>query len=506
MSGAGGLHDVGDDPVAAALPKNDGEPRFLPVVSERARAKLNRIAATMTRPPKQKAWPLAKLREEWKESAIRTSGVAADIINSLLEYARAEAAAIRARVAAVVDIALAAVDVAATVFAMNGGGWFHRRHLLAEARRHLALVLRGRRREPGLDEHIVDAALATYCVDISEPKTLRGLMPDYRLYTARWSLADLQPARRPPTTAPNRQPPTDPGTPAAPRPSDLEPGERQIPRVPLPYERAVLAGAVLREKLRTTVAARGRAYDVVAHQQAAMPEQLLALPAADPEHDDQEPELGRREAIDMTALRALRESRTGVEALDLTAERLRHLQDAFTKGGRRLPRPRGPLRRTGPCRPSAPGAPGRSAGAPTAGARTAPRPGGRPLTGAAGVHRRCPASTPPSGVHRPGVRDVAGTMLCIHPTQPRPVSGRNATPPTALPHPVRTLPCRRPHRCAPLRGAPDGLGLLGVPLWRAFADTGADLLWRVPANRVLPVTKQFRDARGSLARRSRLRT
>ncbi|MGW1169112.1 hypothetical protein [Streptomyces sp. NPDC002550] len=49
------------------------------------------------------------------------------------------------------------------------------------------------------------------------------------------------------------------------------------------YERAVLAGAVLREKMRTTVA-RGRAYDVVVHQQAAMPEQLLALPAADPEH------------------------------------------------------------------------------------------------------------------------------------------------------------------------------------------------------------------------------
>ncbi|MGK3106238.1 IS4 family transposase [Streptomyces sp. WAC05858] len=34
---------------------------------------------------------------------------------------------------------------------------------------------------------------------------------------------------------------------------------------------------------------------------------------------------------------------------------------------------------------------------------------------------------------------------------------------------------------------------LGVPLWRAFTVTGADLLWRVPANRVLPVIKQFRD-------------
>ncbi|UXY25090.1 relaxase domain-containing protein (plasmid) [Streptomyces cynarae] len=311
---------------------DDGTPRFLPVVSERARAKLNRIAAKMTRPPKQKARTLAKLREEWKESAILTSGVAADVINSLLEHARAAAAAIRARVAAVVDIALAAVDVAATVFVMNSGGRFHRRHLLAEARRHLAFVLRGRRREPGLDEQIVDAALATYCVDISEPKTLRGLLPAYRLYTARWSLADLEPARRPLTTAPDRQPPASPGTPAASRPSDLEPGEWEIPRVPLQYERAVLAGAVVREKLRTAVtAARGRAYDVVAHQQAAMPEQLLAPPAADSERDDQEPEPGRREVIDLTALRALRRSRTDVEALDLTAERLRHLQDAFTK-------------------------------------------------------------------------------------------------------------------------------------------------------------------------------
>ncbi len=34
---------------------------------------------------------------------------------------------------------------------------------------------------------------------------------------------------------------------------------------------------------------------------------------------------------------------------------------------------------------------------------------------------------------------------------------------------------------------------LGVPLWQAFAATGAGLLWRVPANRVLPVIKQFCD-------------
>ncbi|MGW2952807.1 MobF family relaxase [Streptomyces eurythermus] len=313
---------------------DDGELRFLPVVSERARAKLNAMAARKTRPPKRKTRPLAQLRKEWKESAIRTSKVAADVINSLLEHARAAAAAIRARVAAAVDAALAAVDVAATVFVMNEGGRFHRRHLLAEARRHLALVLRGRRRDPGLDNQVVAAAITTHCLDITEPKTVRGLEAGYRLYTARWPLSDLPARRRPPTPAPDpdRQPPADPGEPPAHRLPSQDAGEWEIPRIPLQYERAVLAGAVVREKLRTATATavRGRAYDVVAHQQAAMPEQMLALEPADPEHDDREQQPGRREALDLTALRALRESRTDVEALDLTAERLRHLEDAFT--------------------------------------------------------------------------------------------------------------------------------------------------------------------------------
>ncbi|MEV7659605.1 MobF family relaxase [Streptomyces anulatus] len=311
---------------------DDGEPRFLPVVSERARAKLNQIAARKTRPPKKgMARSLVQLRADWKQSAILTSGVPADVISSLLEYARAAAAVIRARVAAVVDVVLAAVDVAATVFVMNEGGRFHRRHLLAEARRHLALVLRGRCRGPGLDDQVVAAAIATHCLDITEPKTIRGLEAGYRLYTARWTLSDL-PARRrrAPVSAP--EPPADPGEPAAPRAPGQDAGEREIPRVPLQYDRAVLAGAVVREQLRATTATavRGRAYDVVAHQQAAMPEQLLAPEPAEAEHDDQEPEAGRGEAIDMKALRALRESRTDVEALDITAERLRHLQDAFT--------------------------------------------------------------------------------------------------------------------------------------------------------------------------------
>ncbi|MGG7569039.1 hypothetical protein [Streptomyces sirii] len=120
------------------------------------------------------------------------------MIDSLLERARAAAAAVRARVAAVVDVGLAAVAVTATVFVMNGGGHFHRRHLLTEARRHLALVLRGRRRESGLDERIVNEAPAAYCTNVTEPRTARGESPGYRLYTARWAPTPRERRRREP--------------------------------------------------------------------------------------------------------------------------------------------------------------------------------------------------------------------------------------------------------------------------------------------------------------------
>ncbi|MEV7881873.1 MobF family relaxase [Streptomyces microflavus] len=168
---------------------DNGEPKYLPVVSQRARAKLNRIAALKTRPPKKdKARSLAQLRADWKQSATLTSGVPATAINSLLQSSRAAAPKIRDRIPTVVDTDRAARDVTATVLMMNSGGRFHRRHLLAEARRHLALLLRGRRRDPHLDDHIVAAAVSTHCLDISEPRTARGLEPGYRLYTAQSNL------------------------------------------------------------------------------------------------------------------------------------------------------------------------------------------------------------------------------------------------------------------------------------------------------------------------------
>ncbi|MFD9574122.1 hypothetical protein ACFWBI_30320 [Streptomyces sp. NPDC059982] len=81
------------------------------------------------------------------------------------------------------------------VLVMNGGGCFRRRYPLAEARRHLALVLRGRRRDPGPDDQAMDAALAAHCMDIREPKTVRGFMPDCRLHTACLVLPTPPPSR-----------------------------------------------------------------------------------------------------------------------------------------------------------------------------------------------------------------------------------------------------------------------------------------------------------------------
>jgi hypothetical protein len=71
----------------------------------------------------------------------------------------------------------------------------------------------------------------------------------------------------------------------------------------------------------------------VVHQQAAMPEQLL-IPFLDTgpdfESDRLEPGTEPRSAIDLTAPRPLKKSRTDAEVLEFTDEQLRHLQDVFT--------------------------------------------------------------------------------------------------------------------------------------------------------------------------------
>ncbi|WP_232838692.1 hypothetical protein [Streptomyces geranii] len=144
--------------------------------------------------------------------------------------------AIRARVGPHVDTALAAVDVAAIVFTVRRS--FARRHVLAEARRHLLETLRGRAFEPGLDDSIADLALTRHSRQLTVPqKGRRAPSPDQLSYTAdfawphRWWIA---------------------GT-------DGEP-----PRESSRYERARVA----------SLAPTQWAAAVQAHQQAAMPELL----------------------------------------------------------------------------------------------------------------------------------------------------------------------------------------------------------------------------------------
>ncbi|MFF7705398.1 MobF family relaxase [Streptomyces lydicus] len=287
----------------------DGNLKFAPEVSERARAKLNRIAARKTRPPKPQPRSLEQLRDDWRAGARAFLAASAHLIDSLLERARAAAAAIRARVVGVVDIGLAAVAVTATVFVMNGSGRFHRRHLLAEARRHLALVQRGRRRDPGLDETIVDTALAEHCTDITEARTTRGQEPRYRLYTARWAPTS-QPSRSP-ATVPDRDHKlaADPAAPYLP----LEPGEWDIPRVPLRHDRASVAARVLAARLRTARRTGRPLHGPAAHQPTALPEQLLLFAHEQPSTAHTRP------AVDLAALR------TDLEALELTADQLSQL-------------------------------------------------------------------------------------------------------------------------------------------------------------------------------------
>ncbi|WTH73703.1 MobF family relaxase (plasmid) [Streptomyces sp. NBC_01238] len=140
---------------------------------ERAAYALGQQAADRTRPPKRKApRSLSELRDGWRTSAIRAFD--ACTIYRLAQRARAAAAAVWARVRPVVDVALAAVDVAAVVYVMRGA--FKRRHLLAEARRHLSYVLRGRPHQPGLDETIVQTVVDNY----TRPVGCRMMTADLR--------------------------------------------------------------------------------------------------------------------------------------------------------------------------------------------------------------------------------------------------------------------------------------------------------------------------------------
>ncbi|MEE1751129.1 MobF family relaxase [Streptomyces sp. SP18CS02] len=141
---------------------------------ERASYALACQAADHTRPPKRtEPLSLTELRRRWRTSAIAAFG--ACTVDRLAERARAAAAA--AWVRPVIDIALAAVDVAAVVYVMRGA--FKRHHLLAEARRHLSYALRGRPHQPGLDDQIVQTAIDDYTRPASRRMMTAGLRALY---------------------------------------------------------------------------------------------------------------------------------------------------------------------------------------------------------------------------------------------------------------------------------------------------------------------------------------
>ncbi|MFD3533382.1 MobF family relaxase [Streptomyces sp. NPDC058664] len=160
--------------------------------SERARHGLAWWAAQETRPDKKTPRPLDQLLAWWRVSALLKFGQR--MVDGLLERCQAAGAAIRARVGPRVDTALAAVDIAAVVFTVRNV--FARRHVLAEARRHLLETLRGRALPPRIDSYIADRALERYGRQLTVPqKGQRAPAPDQLTYTAdfawptRWWIA-----------------------------------------------------------------------------------------------------------------------------------------------------------------------------------------------------------------------------------------------------------------------------------------------------------------------------
>uniref|UniRef100_UPI003F498997 MobF family relaxase n=1 Tax=Streptomyces achromogenes TaxID=67255 RepID=UPI003F498997 len=154
---------------------------------EQARHGLGWWAAQDTRREKKTPRPLEQLLAWWKASALLQFGK--QMVDGLLERCRAAGAAIRARVDPHVDVMLAAVDVAAVVFTVRGR--FARRHVLAEARRHLLETLRGRAFTRGLDDYIASRALADHGRQTTDPQPgRRAPAADQIFYTADFPAPD----------------------------------------------------------------------------------------------------------------------------------------------------------------------------------------------------------------------------------------------------------------------------------------------------------------------------
>ncbi|WP_189554739.1 MobF family relaxase [Streptomyces lavendofoliae] len=263
---------------------------------ERGRHGLGWWAAQDTRRAKKTPKPLEQLRAWWRTSAILRFGQ--EMVDGLLERCRAAGKAIRARVSPLVDTALAAIDVAAVVFTMRDS--FARRHVLAEARRHLMETLRGRGFTRGLDDYIADAALSRHSRQLTVPqKGRRAPAPEQLKYTAdfalphRWWIAGtggkppresslyerarvaslaLQNAIRDARIAPA----TRDGAPAATTSATTRTGDHN-------HDQAAAAPhAVDHPDRDAALTPAQQAAAVHAHQQAAMPEEYLEGRTTDP--------------------------------------------------------------------------------------------------------------------------------------------------------------------------------------------------------------------------------
>ncbi|MET9611695.1 MobF family relaxase [Kitasatospora indigofera] len=129
-----------------------------------ARLALMRRAALQTRPERKPATALAVLRENWQLGAAAAFG--RPLVDNLLPNARAAARAARRDKVPRLDVGAAAREVVATVSLHRAV--FGKRHLLAEARRHITRATLGRGGE-GWAEQICEHALARLCLDLTPP-------------------------------------------------------------------------------------------------------------------------------------------------------------------------------------------------------------------------------------------------------------------------------------------------------------------------------------------------
>ncbi|MEU9133874.1 MobF family relaxase, partial [Kitasatospora sp. NPDC048540] len=130
-----------------------------------ARLALGRRAALESRPAKKQARPLAVLCEGWQLGTAAAFG--RPVVDGLLRRARRAGRDLRrGKGPPRLDVDAAAREVVATVSLHRAV--FGRRHVLAEARRHVTRTTLGRAGE-GWAEQITDHALAGLCLDLTPP-------------------------------------------------------------------------------------------------------------------------------------------------------------------------------------------------------------------------------------------------------------------------------------------------------------------------------------------------